>query len=160
MTVGDETMPARLPPARSPDEPIPDAVARRASLPTTIVALMSAVPAAVTAGWLLAALPLVFFHAYRPLPATLLGLVAAGLLGRPAVRAARAAATSLPDIPWWVLLGVLAVVGVFGVLAYTHSAGDVLIRRDPGSYAMSATWLSQHGTIQIPNDAHVFGVPT
>ena len=34
-----------------------------------------------------------------------------------------------------------------------------MVRRDPGSYAMSATWLSTHGTILMPAHPQVFGAP-
>jgi hypothetical protein len=123
------------------------------------LALGSVVPAVLAAGWVAAALPLLVLHVYRPVPATILGLGLAVVLGRPAVRAARAAAASFGDVPWWALIGVLVVVVAFGVLTYAHSAEDVLVRRDPGSYAMSATWLSTHGTIQMPLKADVFGAP-
>ena len=62
-------------------------------------------------------------------------------------------------VPWWALIAVLAVVVLAGGLAFAHSAEDVLVRRDPGSYAMSATWLSTHGTILMPAHPQVFGAP-
>ena len=128
-------------------------------LPALLLAIGSVLPAVVAAGWLLAAMPLVVLHSYRPLPATLLGLVIAVVLGRPAWRVARDRAAGFGAVPWWVVGGVLAVVIGFGVLAFVTSAHDVVIRRDPGSYAMSATWLAAHGTIQIPANAAAFGGP-
>jgi hypothetical protein len=124
-----------------------------------LIAAGSVLPAVLAAAWVLAAMPLVVFHIYRPLPATLLGLVVAVLLGRPALRVARTRAASFGAVPWWVPCAVLAVVVGFGVLAFATSAHDVVIRRDPGSYAMSAVWLAAHGTIQIPAHAAVFGGP-
>jgi hypothetical protein len=47
----------------------------------------------------------------------------------------------------------------FAVLAFVTSAGDVIVRRDPGSYSMSATWLASHGTIVMPTHAASFGGP-
>jgi hypothetical protein len=121
-----------------------------------ILAQASVLPAVLAASWLIAALPLVLFHIYRPVPATVLGLGLAAALGRPAVRVASARAESFGRMSWWVLIGVLVVVVGFGVLAYAHSASDVLVRRDPGSYAMSAYWLAKHGTIQMPDHAAAF----
>jgi hypothetical protein len=116
-------------------------------------------PAILAAAWVASALLLLVLHIYRPIPATVLGLGLALVLARPAIRVTRAAAASFGDVPWWVLIGVLAVVAVFGAFAFAHSAQDVLVRRDPGSYAMSATWLSSHGTIQMPIHAPLFGAP-
>ena len=125
--------------------------------PAEILALGSVLPAVAAACWVLVALPLLVLHVYRPLPQLLLAVVVTGVLARPAWRVARARARTFGPVPWWVLIGVLAVVVGFGVLAFATSSGDVLVRRDPGSYAMSATWLSSHGTIQMPDHAAAFG---
>src|SRR5437868_6755702 len=122
----------------------------RAALPGLILALGSVLPAVLAAAWVLAALPLLVLHIYRPLPAVVLGLGLAAVFARPVVRVVRAAAARYGEVPWWVLVGVLVGVVVFGAVTFAHSAEDVLVRRDPGSYAMSASWLSTHGTIQMP----------
>jgi hypothetical protein len=129
----------------------------RGSWPARLLAVSTVAPAVVVAAWVLAALPLLLLHAYRPAPAIVLGFAVAALLARPALRAAQARAVAWGDVPWWAVVGVFAVVIGFGVLAYAMSAQDVLIRRDPGSYAMSATWLADHGTIQAPTHAASFG---
>jgi hypothetical protein len=117
------------------------------------------VPAILAAAWVASALLLLVLHVYRPIPATVLGLGLGLALARPAIRVTRSAAASFGDVPWWVLIGVLAIVAIFGALTFAHSAEDVLVRRDPGSYAMSASWLSGHGTIQMPIHAQLFGAP-
>jgi uncharacterized membrane protein required for colicin V production len=128
-------------------------------LPGRILALASVLPAVVAAAWVAGALPLLALHIYTPVPGTILALAIAVVLARPVWRVTLAAADRLGDVPWWALIAVLAVVVVAGGLAFAHSAEDVLVRRDPGSYAMSATWLSSHGTIQMPAHPQLFGPP-
>lgn len=134
-----------------------DARSPRAALPARLLAIGSVLPAAVAAAWVLAAMPLLLLHVYRPAPALVLGLAVAALFARPALRAANARAAQMGAVPWWVVIGVLAVVIGFGVLAFQTSAQDVLVRRDPGSYALNAGWLADHGTIQAPAHAASFG---
>jgi hypothetical protein len=102
-------------------------------------------------------LPLLALHVYTPVPGTLCALALAAVLARPAIRVALATADNFDDVSWWVLAAVLVIVVAAGVLAFAHSAEDVLVRRDPGSYAMSATWLSSHGTVQMPTHMQLFG---
>jgi hypothetical protein len=128
-------------------------------LPGRILALASVLPAVLAAAWVAGALVLLSFHIYRPVPGTILALAIAVVLARPVLRVTVAAADRLGDVPWWALIALLAVVVLAGGLAYAHSAEDVLVRRDPGSYAMSATWLSTHGTIQMPAHPKLFGAP-
>jgi hypothetical protein len=128
-------------------------------LPGRILALASVLPAVVAAAWVAGALPLLALHIYTPVPGTILALAIAAVLARPVLRVTLAAADRLGDVPWWALIAVLAVVVVAGGVAFAHSAEDVLVRRDPGSYAMSATWLSSHGTILMPSHAQLFGAP-
>jgi hypothetical protein len=143
--------------ARQARAPEPAAHSRAPALPGQILALASVLPAVLAAAWVAGALPLLALHIYTPVPGTLLALVLAAVLARPAIRVALAAADRFGEVPWWVLIGVLVVVVVAGVLAYAHSAEDVLVRRDPGSYSMSATWLSSHGTILMPAHTQLFG---
>ena len=128
-------------------------------LPGAILALASVLPAVIAAAWVAGALPLLALHIYTPVPATILGLAIAVVLARPVLRITLAAADRFGDVPWWALIAVLAVVVVAGGLAFAHSAEDVLVRRDPGSYAMSATWLASHGTIHMPSHPQLFGPP-
>lgn len=131
--------------------------ARSTNWPATVLAWLSALPSVAVAGWLLVALPLVLMHSYRPAPAIVCGLVMAAIIGRPAARVAQARARAFGDVSWWVVAAVIAVVVGFAVLAFVTSANDVIVRRDPGSYSMSATWLAAHGTIVMPTHAASFG---
>ncbi len=130
------------------------------TLATKIFTQASVLPGVVVASWLLAALPLLLLHIYRPLPGVILGAIVATVLARPAVRVAAARARTMAEVPAWSLAAVLAVIGGFSALAYRTSAGDVVVRRDPGSYAMSALWLSHHGTIDMSAHFAAFGGQT
>ncbi|HEY0871257.1 MAG TPA: hypothetical protein VGD55_12725, partial [Acidothermaceae bacterium] len=143
--------------ARGARVPEPADDARASTTPGRILALASVLPAVLAAAWVAVALPLLALHVYTPLPGTLCALALAGVLARPAIRVALASADHFDDVSWWVLAAVLVIVVAAGVLAFAHSAEDVLVRRDPGSYAMSATWLSSHGTIQMPTHSALFG---
>jgi len=128
-------------------------------LPGLILALVSVVPGVAAAAWVATALPLLVLHIYRPIPAIVLGLLVALLLGRPAVRVTRAAVAHYDAVPWWVLIAIAIIVTTFSVLAFAHSAEDVLVRRDPGSYAMSAEWLTKHGTVNMATHPQLWGPP-
>ncbi|HWF40628.1 MAG TPA: hypothetical protein VN683_00965 [Acidothermaceae bacterium] len=128
-------------------------------LPGRILAVASVLPAVVAGAWVAGGLALLWFHIYGPATATILALAITVVIGRPVLRVALASADRLGDVPWWALIAVLAVVVLAGGLAFAHSAEDVLVRRDPGSYAMSATWLSTHGTILMPAHPQLFGAP-
>ncbi len=141
-----------------PVEPQNDIVLGR-RLPGLILALVSVVPGIAAAAWVATALPLLVLHIYRPIPAIVLGLLVALLLGRPAVRVTRAAVAHYDTVPWWVLIAIAIIVTTFSVLAFAHSAEDVLVRRDPGSYAMSAEWLTKHGTVNMATHPRLWGPP-
>jgi hypothetical protein len=134
-----------------------DAVATDPSLPTRILAQATVLPGVMVAGWLLAALPLLLLHIYRPVPAVVLGLLVGVLMCRPAVRVASARARSMRTAPWWSVAAIVGIVSGFSALAYVTSSADVLVRRDPGSYAMSALWLTHHGTIDMSAHFASFG---
>lgn len=152
----DAEAPGVRTPLSAPSSP-DDARAAAPTLPARLLAIGSVLPAVVAAAWVLAALPLLLLHVYRPAPALVLGIAVAALFARPVVRAANARAAAMGAVPWWVVVGVLAVVVGFGVLAFQTSAEDLLVRRDPGSYAVNAIWLANHGTIQAPAHAASFG---
>ena len=118
-----------------------------------MLAAVSAVPVLALSGWLLAGLPLLLLGRFRPLPMAVLGGGLAVLLCRYALR-------RLPPIPGATprrtaaVLGIAAASGVFnGVL---HSE-QLVVRRDPATYAQYAIWLARHGSLPIP--AGDFGGP-
>ena len=97
------------------------------TLATRMLAQASVLPGVIVAAWLLAALPLLLLHIYRPVPGIVLGVVVAVLLGRPAARVAAARARSMPAVPWWSLAAVVAVIS--GFCAFTPTGFSVSTER-------------------------------
>ncbi|MDX6285641.1 MAG: hypothetical protein QOG53_1126 [Frankiales bacterium] len=115
--------------------------------------MVTTVPALALAGWLIASLPLLLANSLNPLPTIVL---------------AAAVTTALVGVVWRahpgnlghssVALGLtVAIAGGFAALAWSSSSDDVVVRRDPGVYAQTADWLSDHGSLPIPAHADAFG---
>ncbi|MFC6080857.1 hypothetical protein [Sphaerisporangium aureirubrum] len=120
-----------------------------------VLAAVSVVPALATAGWLLAGVAAVAGGWFRPVPMLLAGgllvLVLAGLGVWLTPRA------PVPRVTWpqTAAVGGLAVASLVfnGVL---HGE-QLIVRRDPGTYAQYAIWLARHGSMPIPYDLSAFG---
>ncbi|MFI7643017.1 hypothetical protein [Nonomuraea sp. NPDC049400] len=120
--------------------------------PGRVLSALSVVPALAVAGWLLAGLPLLLLGWFAPLPAGLLGLAAAALLCW--------AGTRRPvklEATWRQVAGVVAVAGASGVFNVVMHAEQVIVRRDPATYAQYAAWIARHGSLPIPTQAAAFG---
>ncbi len=122
-----------------------------------VLAYGTAVPAVLLAAWMVASLPLLLLGAFRPLPAVALFAVIAVAGVRVALGALRDRAASWGVVPIWVVVAVLAVVVAFVVLEFFTSADGVVVRRDPQTYSVIATWLSGHGQLPIDVHASAFG---
>ena len=93
------------------------------------------------------------FHAWLVLPIGLAAATAAVLVVGPERRA-----VPRLDVTWSVLaLGLVAV----SVLANAAlSSQDIVVTRDPGTYATTAQWLADHSSLPIPTARSVFeGTP-
>ncbi|GII82719.1 hypothetical protein Ssi03_07090 [Sphaerisporangium siamense] len=120
-----------------------------------VLAAVTIMPSLALAGWLLAGLPLLLLGRFRPLPAFVLGTAVAVVLCVYAARRSRRAPEAAP----WQVAGVVAVAlgsGVFNALLHSQ---QLLIRRDPSTYAQYAVWLARTGSLPIPYQAEAFGGP-
>ncbi|GAA2912734.1 hypothetical protein GCM10010517_79300 [Streptosporangium fragile] len=118
-----------------------------------VLAVVSAVPALALAGWLLAGLPLLFLGWFRPLTAVPLGLLAAALLCRYGLR-------RLPETveaTAWQVTGVIAAALAAGVFNGLLHSEQLIVRRDPATYAQYALWLARHGSLPVPFQQEAFG---
>nr|WP_221475252.1 hypothetical protein [Sphaerisporangium rubeum] len=99
--------------------------------------------------------PLVAAGAYRPVAALLLAgglaLALGAMGGRVAWRGPALAVTALQAIA---VGGVASVSAVFNGLLRSE---QLIVRRDPGTYAQYAVWLARHGGLPIPYDLAAFG---
>ncbi|WP_310740348.1 hypothetical protein [Microbispora sp. H10885] len=121
-----------------------DGVAGRAA--GRVLAAVSVVPALALCGWLLAGLPLLLLGWFRPLPMTLLGGGAAVVLCAYGLRRLPGVATEHR----WPTAAVLAVALGSGVLNGFLHGEQLIVRRDPATYAQYAVWLARHGSLPIP----------
>ncbi|MET8001425.1 hypothetical protein [Nonomuraea glycinis] len=132
-----------------------------------VLAVLTALPAAAVAGWLLAGLPLLLLGVYRPLPAFLIGLPVVALLcwtvarhtGATTSSADPGAALGAVQATGRQVAGVVAVAVGSGVFNAVMHSEQLAVRRDPGTYAQYAIWLAEHGSLPIPSGAEAFGGP-
>lgn len=118
-----------------------------------VLAVVSVVPALVLAGWLLAGLPLLLLGWFRPLVAVPLGLAAVALLCRYGLR-------RLPETveaTAWQVAGVVAAALASGIFNGLLHGEQLIVRRDPATYAQYGVWLARHGSLPIPFQEQAFG---
>lgn len=120
-----------------------------------VLAVLSVVPPLALAGWLLAGLPLLWLGWFRPLAVLPLGLLCAVLLCRHGLR-------RLPETveaTAWQTGGVVAVALASGIFNGLLGSEQLIVRRDPGTYAQYAVWLAGDGALPIPYREAAFGGP-
>ncbi|HUR09067.1 MAG TPA: hypothetical protein VM347_41465, partial [Nonomuraea sp.] len=126
-----------------------------------VLAVVSVLPALVVAGWLLAALPLLLAGWYRPVPALVLGAVVIGVLCRLALRrplkGVEGAGRQVVEATGRQVGAAVAVAVGSGVFNAIMHSEQLIVRRDPATYAQYATWLAGHGSLPIPAQAEAFG---
>ncbi|GAA4570773.1 hypothetical protein [Planotetraspora kaengkrachanensis] len=110
------------------------------------LAVASAMPALAISGWLVAGLPLLLLGWFRPLPMVLAG-------GGLALVFCWYGLRRLPEVvessawPTVAVLGIAAASGIFNGLLHGE---QLIVRRDPATYAQYAVWLAGHGSLPIP----------
>ncbi|GGS99299.1 hypothetical protein GCM10010156_66690 [Planobispora rosea] len=120
-----------------------------------VLAVASAAPALILAGWLAAGLPLLLLGWFRPLAAVPLGLAAAGLLCRYGLR-------RLPEVPAasrWQAAAVVAAALGSAIFNLVFHGEQLIVRRDPATYTQYAVWLATRGSLPIPYGEAAFGGP-
>ncbi|MEW2359249.1 hypothetical protein [Spirillospora sp. NPDC029432] len=128
-----------------------------------LLARLSAAPALLVAAWLAVSLPLLLAGAFRPAPAIALFVPVAavalwlGLRDRPGRDDAGDGGPGGVPFPRWSFWGVAAIGAAFLVLQVLMAGEQIVVRRDPASYAQFAAWLAEHGSLPIPQDRAAFG---
>jgi len=118
-----------------------------------VLAVLSVVPALVLAGWLLAGLPLLLLGWFRPLAAVPLGLLAAALLCRHGLRGLPAITPATARQ----VTGVVTVALASGIFNGLFRSEQLIVRRDPATYAQYGIWLARNGSLPIPFGQEAFG---
>ncbi|WP_210157326.1 hypothetical protein [Microbispora oryzae] len=122
-----------------------------------MLAGLSVVPTLALSGWLLAGLPLLLVGWFRPLPAALAGGLLAVILCHYSLRRPPGPDGCVPGATALQTAAVLAVSVASGVFNGLFHGEQLMIRRDPSTYAQYAVWLAGHGSLPIPTGG--FGGP-
>jgi hypothetical protein len=136
-----------------------------ASAAGRLLGRMSVLPALLLMAWLLAGLPLLLAGQFTPVLMLVIWvplaavLVYAGLRRTPG-RWQSALPVPRPEnarTPWWAVAGVLVVAVAFGVHQMIYHSEQIIVIRDPASYAQFGYWIAHHGSLPIPQARSVFG---
>ncbi len=128
---------------------------------------LTVLPAICVAAWLITGLPLLLAGEFLPVPML---LIAAPLATALSVNALQRVPNQWPSrlpgevrergwMPWFGLLGTLAVAAAFMVWQLARNSPSVIATRTPGAYFQAGYWLAQHGSLPIPGSLASFGGP-
>lgn len=132
----------------------------RPAAPALLLARLSIAPALLVVAWLLVSLPLLLAGTYTIGPALVLFVPVAALVVTVGCRGAVRAPAPPPAGPrtaWWPVTGVLLVSLAFLLVQLRYSSEQILVRRDPATYAQFAAWLNAHGSLPISPSLWAFG---
>src|SRR5215470_12611604 len=121
---------------------------------------LSVLPTLLAMAWLLAGLPLLLAGRFTPVLMLVVAvpLIYLGLRWIPGRwQSALPQGPRQARTPWWAVAGVLAVAAAFGVHQLIYHAQQIIVLRDPASYIQFAAWISQHGSLPIPQARAAFG---
>ncbi|MFE0147167.1 hypothetical protein ACFWY5_08490 [Nonomuraea sp. NPDC059007] len=120
-----------------------------------VLATASLLPALAVAGWLLAGLPLLMAGAFRPVFTVVLALPVIALLCWAGLRRLPEAVEATGRQT----AGVLAIAVGSGVFNAIFHSEQLIVRRDPATYAQYTAWIAEHGSLPIPYQEQAFGGP-
>ena len=128
---------------------------------------LSVLPALLALPFLLTGFPLLLLGWFKPVPVIaawlLLAVVIVPLGWRriPSVAGApdfgTPSAGRVTRTPWWTLAAVAAIAIAFGIDQGIYHSQFIIVMLDPASYMQFADWISQHGSLPIPQHAAAFG---
>ncbi|RZS90187.1 hypothetical protein EV189_1971 [Motilibacter rhizosphaerae] len=119
-----------------------------------VLAVGSTAPAAAVLAALAVWEPLLVAGRLTPLAALLTGVPAALLAAVPVGLGAARRAVAAPPVA---VAALLLLTVAFGVLAAGWDSQNVVLRRDPGSYALLSSWVADHGSRDVPVQWDRFG---
>ncbi|MFE3447360.1 hypothetical protein ACFXJ8_00375 [Nonomuraea sp. NPDC059194] len=117
-----------------------------------VLAVVSVLPVLAVASWLLAGLPLLLAGWFHPLPTLALGALIFAVLCRTTLTG-----RADLDATAWQVTGIVGVaLGSLVFNAVLHGE-QLIVRRDPATYAQYAIWIARHGSLPIPQQVEAFG---
>jgi hypothetical protein len=128
---------------------------------------LSVLPALLALPFLLTSFPLLLLGWFKPAPVIAAWLLLAAVLVPIAWRWIPSVAGA-PDFgtrsegrvtrtPRWTLVAVAAIAVAFGIDQAVYHSQFIIVMLDPASYMQFAAWISQHGSLPIPQQAAAFG---
>jgi hypothetical protein len=128
---------------------------------------LSVLPALLALPFLLTSFPLLLLGWFKPAPVIALWLLLAGVIVPvgwrwiPSVAGAPDFGTAsegrVTRTPRWTLAAVAAIAIAFGIDQAVYHSQFIIVMLDPASYMQFANWISQHGSVTIPQQAAAFG---
>jgi hypothetical protein len=128
---------------------------------------LTVLPALLLLPFLLTSFPLLLIGYFKPIPVIVLWLALTAAIVPyvwrriPSVTGAAdwgtAGAGQATPTPRWVLWSLVAISVVFGAFQAVYHSQFVVDQLDAASYMNFAQWISQHGSLPIPQDAGAFG---
>jgi hypothetical protein len=131
---------------------------------------LTVLPALLTLPFLLTSFPLLLIGWFKPVPVILLWLIVSAVTVPYAWRRIPSV-TGAPDLntagegkaaatPRWTLWALIAISVAFFVFQAIYHSQFIIVMLDPASYMQFASWISQHGSLPIPQHAADFGNAT
>ena len=128
---------------------------------------LSVLPALLALPFLLTSFPLLLLGWFKPVPVIALWLLLAAVIVPIGWRRIPSVAGA-PDFgtpsegrvtrtPRWALAAVAAIAIAFGIDQAIYHSQFIIVMLDPASYMQFANWISQHGSLPIPQNAQAFG---
>ena len=128
---------------------------------------LSVLPALLALPFLLTSFPLLLLGWFKPAPVIAAWLLLAAVIvpmGWRRIPSVVGAADFGPPsegrltrTPRWALAAVAAIAVAFGIDQAVYHSQFIIVMLDPASYMQFASWISQHGSLPIPQQAEAFG---
>jgi hypothetical protein len=131
------------------------------------LARLTVLPALLVLPFLLTGFPLLLLGWFKPVPVIAAWLLLAAVIVPmgwrriPSVAGGTGWGTAAGEggarTPRWTVAALAAVAIVFGIDQAIYHSQFIIVMLDPASYMQFAAWISQHGSLPIPQNAAAFG---
>jgi hypothetical protein len=126
----------------------------------TALARLTVAPALLVVAWLAVSLPLLLAGKFSiGLALSLFVPVAVVVVSVGCRGAVRGPVTPVPGrlLGWWPVIGLVLVAVAFFALQLIYNSEQIIVRRDPATYAQFTAWLTEHGSLPMAQSLSAFG---